>query len=142
MPELATVGLAAAAGDDAEMAALRVSALTLADGQDWSRYGDHEVIAQMAAALTQARWITGAPTKATLYRLAPVLAPQAAPAPAPAPAPSPRAAPAAASSTAAETTFSAALDPTAMVAALRQAAQSGVPFCEECARAAAAAVAA
>jgi hypothetical protein len=38
----------------------------------------------------------------------------------------------------AETTFGAELDVAAMVAVLVQAAQDGVPFCEECERAAAA----
>jgi hypothetical protein len=38
---------------------------------------------------------------------------------------------------AAETTFGSDLDVAAMVAVLVQAAQDGVPFCEECARAAA-----
>ena len=139
MPELAPATLAAAAGDDAAMAALRVSALALADGNDWARCDDHEVIVQLAAAQAQGRLATHAPPAARLYRLAPVPAPGAAPAPAPAPASSPRAAPASASSSAAaETTFSAALDTAAMVAVLQQAAQDGVPFCEECARAAAA----
>ena len=139
MPELVPMPVAAAAGDDVAMAALRVNALALADGNDWSRCDDHEVVLHVAVAQAQGRLATHAPPAAQLYRLAPVLAPGAAPASAPAPAPSPRATAAAASSfTATETTFSAALDTAAMVAVLLQAAQDGVPFCEECARSAAA----
>ena len=136
MPESATPSVAAAAGDDAAMAALRVGALSLSDGSDWSRCDDHEVVAQVAAAQARGRMRGGqAPAPAKLFRLA--LAPAPAAAAAPAPAPSPRAAPAA-TAAAIETTFSPALDVAAMVAALLQAAQDGTPFCEECARAAAA----
>jgi hypothetical protein len=135
MPEPVPASLAAAAGDDATMAALRSRALALTEGIDWSRYDDHEVITQLAAAHAQGRPATQAPPAAQLYRLAPPLVPAAKPAPAPAP--SPRAAPAA-PALAAETTFGALLDAAAMVAVLQQAAQDGTPFCEECARAAAA----
>jgi hypothetical protein len=123
-------------GDDAALAALRLRALELADGNDWSRYEDHEVVAQLAAAQTQGRGgASPAPAGVRLFRLAP--APEAAAPSPPAPAPSPRAA-AAAVPLAAETTFGLGLDVAAMVAVLRQAAQDGTPFCEECARAAAA----
>ncbi len=135
MPESAPLPLpvAASAGDEVAMAALRVSALSLADGSDWSRCDDHEVVAQVAVAVARGRLRGGqVAVAAKLFRLAPVLAPQAAPAPALAP--SPRAAPAAVAA-AAETTFNSLLDTAAMVAALRQAAQDGVPFCEECERA-------
>ena len=137
MPELAPTSLGAAAGDDAVMVPLRVSALTLADGNDWSRHDDHQVITQLAAAQAQGRLAAHAPPAAKLYRLAPVAAA------APVPAPSPRAARAASPSAAAgaaataQSSFSTMLDTAAMVAALQLAAQDGVPFCEECAREAA-----
>ena len=69
-----------------------------------------------------------------LLRLPTAAPPTAAPPPPPAAAP--RAA-AAAPASVAETTFGPQLDVAAMVAVLQQAAQDGVPFCEECARAAA-----
>jgi hypothetical protein len=75
-----------------------------------------------------------------LRRLVPLLAP-APPPPAPASSPRPAAAPAAAPP-AAETTFGSDLDVAAMVAVLQQAAQDGVPFCEECEKAKRAATAA
>lgn len=131
-------GLESAAGDDTAMSALRLSAVALADGTDWSRLDDHAVIAQCLAAQAQGRLAPQAHPAPQLYRLAPasVSAAAAAPSP-PAPAPSPRAAPAA-PALEAETTFSLNIDVASMVGALQQAAQDGVPFCEECARAAAA----
>lgn len=121
--------------DDADAGELRGYALGLADGTDWSRLDDAQVKQQLAVALDDGRLRTGAGARVVLHGLGQVLAPVAAPPP-PAPAPSPRAAPAAAPSPA-ETTFGADLDVAAQVAALVQAAQDGVPFCEECAKAAA-----
>ncbi len=122
---------AAHIGDDAAMGGLRTMALLLADSTDWSRHDDHAVADQIAAACASGhlvvlpRW--GRPT---MYRLIPALAPAPPPAP-PAPAPTPRAAPATPPPPV-ETTFSPDLDVAAMVAVLQQAAQDGVPFCEEC----------
>jgi hypothetical protein len=120
-------------GDDAAVAALRLRALELADGMDWSRLDDHEVLAavQRAAAPGQA----AAPP---MFRLV-VGSAAAPPAPAAAAAPTaPRAAAVAAPAvpdTSADTAFSANIDIAAMVQALRSAARDGVPFCEECERA-------
>ena len=124
---------AADIGDDARMAARRSQALKLADGTDWSRCSDHEVVAQLAAAVA-ARHLAAAIAPTKLMRMASprVAAPGSSP-PA-APASSPRAAPAAAPA-ADDSTFL-SLDVAAMVATLRQAAETGAPFCEECARAA------
>ncbi len=119
--------------DDADAGQLRRFALNLADGTDWSRLDDAQVKQQLAAALADGHLRTGAGAQPVLHSLGQVLAPVAAPPP-PAPAPSPRAAPVAAPSPA-ETTFGPDLDVAAQVAVLVQAAQDGVPFCEECAKA-------
>jgi hypothetical protein len=118
------------------MAGLRLRALVIDAGTDWSRCDDHGVIAELVAALAQGRLHGSALPAAKLYRLAPVTASGAAPPPASSP--SPRATSAAASGASATsaaapapTTFG-ALNTPAMVAALQQAAQDGVPFCEEC----------
>ncbi len=124
--------LARCLGDDAAMARLRGTAQALADGVDLSRADEHAVTEQLAHALADGRLRAGFGATPTLRRL--VLAP-AAPAPPPASA-SPRAAPVA-PPPAVETTFNPNLDVASMVAVLVQAAQDGVPFCEECARAAA-----
>ena len=93
-----------------------------------------------AAIAAESMRVCGPAKVLPLYGLAAVRAPAAAPAP-PASSPSaPRAAPVAAAPPV-ETTFGSDLDVAAMVAVLVQAAQDGVPFCEECARAAAEAVA-
>lgn len=131
--------LAHAPGDDTEMGALRNTALQSADGTDWSRVDDHQVVEHVAAAVLAGRLPGSAQaTRAPLRRLvANVAAPAASPPP-PAPSP-PAAAPSPASApAAADTTFGLDLDVAAMVATLMQAAQDGTPFCEECARAAAA----
>jgi len=131
MFEPVPAGLDSAAGDDTAMSALRLSAVALADGTDWSRLDDHAVITQLAAAHAQGRLLAHAPPPPTaLYRLARVKAPAAAPASAPAPAPSPRAAPA--SAAARPEPAVPALDAVAMAAALRSASDSGAPFVEEC----------
>lgn len=126
--------LAACVGDDAAMARLRSTALGLADGVDLSRADEHAVTGQLAHALADGRLRAGFGPAPTLRRL--VLAPAPAAPPSPPPAASPRAAPAA-PPPAVATTFEANLDVAAMVAVLVQAAQDGVPFCEECAKAAA-----
>jgi hypothetical protein len=134
----ARLWLAPAVGDDAALAALRLAALALADGTELSRLDDHQLFDHLAALVADGRLRT-AGARPELRRL--VLAAAPAPAPAPLPvAPAPRAAPVA-PPPAAETTFGSELDVAAMVAVLVQAAQDGVPFCEECARAAAEAAA-
>jgi len=134
--------VAAAAGDSAAVLPLRLVAPALADGTDWSRVDDQAVVDQIGAALAQGRLLIGATQQLQLRRLVsaepPVPPP---PPPPPAAASAPRSAPAAAPPPAVETTFGSELDVQAMVAVLVQAAQDGVPFCEECARAAAEAAA-
>lgn len=130
--------LGQAVGDDAAMQPLRLAALALADGSDLSRCDDHQVVQQLQVAVAQGRLPSGDAVAPTLRRLAPVGAPPP-PAPAPPPASAARApAAAVAPPPAVETTFGLDLDVAAMVAVLQQAAQDGTPFCEECARAAAA----
>jgi len=121
--------------DDADAGQLRGYALGLADGTDWSRLDEAQVKQQVATALEDGRLRTGAGALVVLRPMGQVSAPVAAPAP-PAPAPSPRAAPVAPPPPV-ETTFGSDLDVAAQVAVLVQAAQDGVPFCEECAKAAA-----
>jgi len=133
--------LAPAAIDDAALAPLRTLAVALADGTDWSRADDHQLIDQLAAALARGRLRTGAAAAPKLSRLVPTVAPAPAPAPPPPAASSPRPSAPVAAPPPAETTFGSELDVAAMVAVLQQAAQDGVPFCEECARAAAEAAA-
>jgi|WetSurMetagenome_2_1015567.scaffolds.fasta_scaffold00932_6 hypothetical protein len=124
-------------GNDAAMARLRLTALALADGTDLSRIDDHRLVDHLAATAAAGRLrIAGAAPR--LLRLVPAPAPAAAPAAPPAGAP--RAAPVAAPP-AAETTFGSDLDVAAQVAVLQQASRDGVPFCEECAKAAARAAA-
>ncbi len=122
--------------DGAASAQLRMAALGLGDGGDLSRCDDHQLVELLGAAVAQGRLATGPVAAPQLLRLPTASPPVAAPPPPP-PAAAPRAA-AAAPASAAETTFGAELDVAAMVAVLVQAAQDGVPFCEECARAAAA----
>lgn len=124
-------------GDDARMAVLRRLAWSLRDGTDWSRVDDQGVVEQLHAFASRLPVREG---RLLLQRLAPPpVAEAAAP---PAPAAAPRAAPAATPpAPAAETTFGADVDVAAQVAALVQAAQDGVPFCEECERARQAAMA-
>ena len=128
-------------GDEVTMARLRQLALTAGVEASPQRCDDHALVERIKAGITAGSMRVCGPAKAlTLYGLATVRAPAAAPAP---PAPSsaqPRATPVAAPPPV-ETTFGSDLDIAAMVAVLVQAAQDGVPFCEECARAAAEAVA-
>ena len=125
-----------AVGDDAAMSALRTKAHALADGTDLSRLDEHQLVEHLAAPLADGRLrAAGAARAVMLYRL--VAAPAPVSATSAPPASSPRASAAASAPAAVETTFGADVDVAAMVAVLRQAAQSGVPFCEECERAAA-----
>ncbi|MCZ8177278.1 MAG: hypothetical protein O9343_19065 [Burkholderiaceae bacterium] len=110
------------------MAALRAQAAELGLGVDPSRCDDHDVLALLAAAGAPA---TSARTAPRGHRLAPT---PAAPAP---PSSAGASQPAAAPPPPAEApgTLSASRDAAALAQALIDAAQSGVPFCEECERA-------
>lgn len=131
----AAAGMAGDLVDAGAVAQLRLRVHALGDGTDLSRLDDHAVAVFAAQALERGRLtLAGAPPR--LLPLAQASAPPA-PSPAPAPAPSPRRAAPAAPAAARATTFGAELDVAAMVMVLVQAAQDGVPFCEECARAAA-----
>jgi len=123
-----------AAGDDAEGVQLRQRAHAAGVGIDWSREDDHAVRAFVAWAAPAA-----AADGPGLHRLTPKLTVAAAPPPAAAsraraaaasPAPPPAADPA---------SLRPDLDAAAMVQVLRQAARDGSAFCEECAKAEAAA---
>ena len=123
-------------GDAVTMARLRQLALAAGAEASPQRCDDHALSERIAAGITAGSMRVCGPAQAlSLYGLATVSAPAPAPA-ASAAAAAPRAAPVAAAPPA-ETTFGADQDVTAMVAALVQAAQDGVPFCEECAKAAA-----
>lgn len=124
-------------GDDVAQDHLRCAARALADGTDLSRLDQHQLLELLLPRLVDGRPQSGL-TKPLAYRLVPVVAPVSAPAPAPAAnaAASPRTMAAAPPPAPADSTFAPNLDVVAMVAALRAAAQDGVPFCEECARAA------
>jgi hypothetical protein len=124
--------------NDVERSALRSAALGLADGTELSRLDDAQLKDHLSAALIGGRLYAAATSAVVLRQLTPTakLAATVIAAPAVA-ASSPRAAPEAAPAPAAETTFGPDLDVAAQVAALVQAAQDGVPFCEECAKAAA-----
>jgi hypothetical protein len=117
--------------DDAEMARAREWAATLVEAGDLSLRADHAVMGLVRDALADGRLHENAVALKRLAFVAPRPAPAPPPPRAPAPAPRPRApaAPAAAATR--------MLDVAAMVAVLRQAARDGVPFCEECERAAA-----
>lgn len=122
--------------DDADAASARGCALGLADGTELSRLDDAQLKDLLSPALMSGRLTSVLGTPVVLRGLTQSAAPAAAPPPAAA-ASSPRAAPAPAPAPAADTTFEPGLDVVAQVAALKQAAQDGVPFCEECAKAAA-----
>ncbi len=124
-------------GDEVTMARLRQLALSVGAEASPQLCDDQALADRITAGITAGSIRVCGPAKpVTLYGLAVVRAPAAAPAPpAPSPAP-PRAAPVAAPPPV-ETTFGSDLDVAAMVAVLRAAAQDGVPFCEECAKAAA-----
>ncbi len=119
--------------DDVDASQLRLYALGQRDGTDWSRLDDTQVKEQLAAALDSGRLRTGVGAQVDLRGLGQVL-PPAPPPRAPAPASSPRPAPVAPPPPV-ETTFALDVDVAAQVAVLVQAAQDGVPFCEECERA-------
>lgn len=130
----AAMQVLAGIGDAATMAEWRLRALARGAGDEMSRLSDHEIAARIVVAIEGGRvTLAGAPPR--LLPLAPP--PASAAPPPPAPAPSPRRAAPAAPAAAPATTFSQTLDVAAMVAVLRQAASDGVPFCEECAKAAA-----
>jgi len=130
-------GLSPSLDDDASTSLLRAAALALTDGSDLSRVDSHTLVDQLAAALADGRLRDNRGADSLkLLRLIPAAAP-APPPPPPAAAPSPRPQAAPPAPAPVESTFDAGLDVAAMVAVLVQAAQDGVPFCEECARAAA-----
>ena len=125
-------------GDDVMMARLRQLALAAGAEVSPQMCDDHAVADRITAGITAGAMRVCGPAKVlTLYGLTSLPAASAAPAPpAPSLSPQPRAAPVAAPPPV-ETTFGSDLDVAAMVAVLVQAAQDGVPFCEECAKAAA-----
>ncbi|MDE2145281.1 MAG: hypothetical protein KGJ24_01185 [Burkholderiales bacterium] len=125
-------------GDDVASARLRLLALQRADGEDLSRLDDHDLQARLEAWHGRAESLGTDPDPPALMRLA--SAPAAGEAAAVAAAGPRRSAPVEPAAPA-ETTFGADVDAEAMAQALVQAAQDGVPFCEECARAAARAAA-
>lgn len=132
--------LSEATGDDGLQARLRCTARAMADGTDLSRLDEQQLLDLLSPWLADG-WLHLGSAKPAAYQLVPVAAPAAAaaagsPAPAPASAPRPAAASPAPAPTPADSTFAPNLDIEAMVAVLRAAAQQGVPFCEECARAA------
>ncbi len=129
----ARITLTEAIGDDAVLGRLRSTARSLAEGTDLSRLDEHQLIELLTPLLADG-WLNLGLHKPLAYQLVPVAAPVSAPA-APAPA-SPRPA-AAAPPDPVDSTFGSSLDVAAMVAVLKAAAASGVPFCEECAKAAA-----
>jgi hypothetical protein len=135
----ARLWLAHLIGDDAALASLRLKALALTDGTELSQLDDQALIDHLAVAVAEGRLRIGG-VRPELRRL--VVGPAPAPATRPPPAAPVRREAAAAPPAAVETTFGSELDVAAMVAVLVQAAQDGVPFCEECARAAAEAAAA
>ena len=132
--------LSEATGDDGAQVRLRCTALAMADGTDLSRLDEQQLVDLLAPWLADG-WLHIGSSKPAVYQLVPVSAPAAAAAlstaPAPAPASAPRPAAPSPSPAPVDSTFAPNLDIEAMVAALRAAAQTGVPFCEECARAAA-----
>lgn len=142
-PLAARQWLAGRRSDGAGLQALRADASCVDEGEDLSRLDDHALLDLLAAQISAGVMrVCGQRSETTLYRL--VLTQAAAPPPAPAPSPAPTPARGSAAPpplAAVDSTFPASLDVAAMVATLRQAAQEGVPFCEECAKADAEAVA-
>ena len=124
-------------GDEVTMARLRQLALAAGAEASPQRCDDHALAERIAAGIMAGSMRVCGPAKApSLYGLAAAMTPIAAPAAPPAPSPTPpRVAPEAAPPPV-ETTFGSDLDVAAMVAVLVLAAQAGVPFCEECAKAA------
>jgi hypothetical protein len=110
--------------DDPAIAVLRRRAHEASQGVDWSRVDDHAVVDFVGWAAPSAG-----------EGLSPTLS-KATPAAAAAPPPAAPARPRAAESDAPASTplLSVNLDAAAMAQTLREAAQSGAPFCEECER--------
>jgi hypothetical protein len=124
-------------GDEATMARLRLIAIATGAEAATVMLDDQALADRIAAGInTGVLRVCGAATAQKLYGLVAIKAAAAAPTPSAAAAPAPRAAPVAPPPPV-ETTFVADLDVAAMVAVLVQAAHDGVPFCEECAKAAA-----
>ena len=133
-PTAARLCVGRLAGDEPGLARLRLLAMAIGAEASPARADDQALLDQIAAGITAGSVrVCGAVSTLRLYGL--VATPARASAPAAPPAAPPRAASAMAA--AAETTFGPDLDVAAMVAVLVQAAQQGVPFCEECAKAAA-----
>jgi hypothetical protein len=127
--------------DDAAALALhRAALLDLDEGVPLPLLDEHAVLSLVRAARAAHRLRPSGDDRPPLLPL--VAAPVAAPAPAPSAAPPARRAAVAAPPPAPDATFGSDLDVAAMVAVLTQAARDGVPFCEECAKAAAARAAA
>lgn len=132
-PTAARQWVARFVGDEPTLARLRLLAISVDADASPIRADDQALLDQIAAAITSGSVrVCGAASTLRLYGL--VAAPVKASAPAAPPAAPPRAASMVAA--AAETTFGPDLAVAAMVAVLVQAAQQGVPFCEECAKAA------
>jgi hypothetical protein len=126
-------------GDETAMARLRLQAISTGVDAVPAMLDDHALADRIEAGICSGSMrVCGAAAALQLYGLVLVKAPAAAPAPpAAAPAPTaPRAAPVAPPPPV-ETTFGSDLDVAAQVAVLVQASVSGVPFCAECAKAAA-----
>lgn len=117
--------------DDPHSAELRRRAQAVGLGIEWSREDDHAVVHFLA-------WAAPAQADDNAPRPYPLARRVAAAAPAPAAAASPRAsrATAAPPPSASQDTLSPNVDAAATANNLREAANDGVPFCEECARAA------
>lgn len=129
----APLTLQRAVGDAVAMAALRLRALALNDGTDWSRCDDHALVACLAARASAFLLPEERGVELPVYGFA--LIPAAAAAPASqragggaAARPSVTASPPPAAAGGADP----GLDQAAMAANLQQAAQDGVPFVEEC----------
>ncbi|MBA4177842.1 MAG: hypothetical protein C0505_14995 [Leptothrix sp. (in: Bacteria)] len=126
--------------DDAHMAAWRLQAHQLGDGQALWCLTDHEVVTHVSRLRRAAGASSdgGRAAGLTLYRVAP-MAPPAAAAPPPAPARAAGARPGAAASppplAATPGALSPELDAPALAQALTVAAAQGTPFVEECERA-------
>ncbi len=119
--------------DDVGRSALRCTAQGLTEGTELSRLDDAQLNDLLFAALMAGRLRPAAEAPVVLRQLTQTAQPATAPRLTPA-ASSPRAPTAATSAPAAESTFEPNLDVAAQVAVLKQAAQDGVPFCEECAK--------
>ena len=131
--------LADALDDDARLARHRAAALALDEGIPLPLLDGHAVLALLGTAIASGRLRLDDERPALMSLVAArVGAPATAPA---ATSPPRRASPSAPPSTP-DATFGDALDVGAMVAVLTQAAADGTPFCEECAKAAAARAAA